>query len=201
MNAAHARGVKVIPTITMMAWNGDYTEMSTLLNNSTYRARLVEDVATIIRGRGADGVNVDFEPVPSSLRSQFTSFIRDLKAGLVARGVPSYLTVDTMAGAASWSTGYDVVGLTASGAAGVAPTESDHIYASNDALRAHLGQVPGQKLIWGIPYYGRAWNTTSDAVNSTVRSPAQSVAFSYYWTDNGQPAGGKILAERFGRRW
>lgn len=220
MNAAHTRGVKVVPTITMMAWNGDYTDMSTLLNDAIYRARLVEDVAAVIRDRGADGVNVDFEPVPSSLRSQFTSFIRDLKAGLVARGVGSYVTVDTMAGAASWSSGYDVIGLTAAGAAdalmvmaydfswsgsaragGVAPIESDFIYASGDALRAHLQYVPPQKLIWGVPYYGRAWNTTSDAQNATIRSPTQSVAFSYYWSDDGTPAGGKVLAERFGRRW
>lgn len=220
INAAHARGVKVVPTITMMAWDGDYSEMSTLLNDATNRARLIADVTTIIRDRGVDGVNVDFEPVPSSLRSQFTSFIRDLKAGLVGAGVGSYVTVDTMAGAASWATGYDVAGLTASGAAdalmvmaydfhyagsaragGVAPIESDYIYASGDAVRAHLGQVDPQKLIWGVPYYGRAWNTTSDSQNSTVRSPAQSVAFSYHWYDNGQPAGGKLLAQQFGRKW
>jgi spore germination protein YaaH/putative cell wall-binding protein len=220
INAAHARGVKVVPTITMMAWDGDYSGMSTLLNSATNRARLIADVTTIIRDRGVDGVNVDFEPVPSSLRSQFTSFIRELKAGLIGAGVGSYVTVDTMAGAASWATGYDVAGLTAAGAAdalmvmaydfhyagsaragGVAPIESDFIYASGDALRAHLGQVDPQKLIWGVPYYGRAWNTTSDSQNATVRSPAQSVAFSYHWDDNGQPAGGKLLAQQFGRRW
>jgi putative cell wall-binding protein len=40
-----------------------------------------------------------------------------------------------------------------------------------------------------------------DAQNAAVRSPAQSVAFSYYWTDDGEPAGGKVLAARHGRRW
>lgn len=220
INSAHARGVKVVPTITMMAWDGDYSGMSQFLNSAEYRARLIDDLATVIGARNADGVNVDFEPVPTSLRSQFSAFIRELKAGLVARGVGSYLTVDTMAGAASWSTGYDIQALTAPGAAdavmvmaydfswsgsaragGVAPAESDYIYAAGDALRAHLAQVPASKVIWGVPYYGRAWNTTSDAQNATVRSPAQSVAFSYYWTDAGAPAGGRILAERHGRRW
>jgi putative cell wall-binding protein len=220
INTAHANGVKVVPTITMMAWDGDYSGMSQLLNSAEYRARLIDDVASVIGARNADGVNVDFEPVPASLRGQFSAFIRELKSGLVARGVGSYLTVDTMAGAASWSTGYDIEALTAPGAAdalmvmaydfswsgsaragGVAPAESDYIYAAGDALRAHLARVPASKLIWGVPYYGRAWNTTSDAQNATVRSPAQSVAFSYYWTDDGAPAGGKILAERYGRRW
>ena len=220
INNAHARGVKVVPTITMMAWNGDYSGMSQFLNSAEYRARFIDDLATVIGARNADGVNVDFEPVPTSLRTQFSTFIRELKAGLVARGVGSYLTVDTMAGAASWSTGYDVEALTAPGAAdalmvmaydfswsgsaragGVAPAESDYIYAAGDALRAHLSRVPASKLIWGVPYYGRAWNTASDAQNAEVRSPAQSVAFSYYWTDAGAPAGGKVLAERYGRRW
>lgn len=220
MNAAHARGVRVVPTVTFMSWSGDYTGLTALLNTPANRARLVGEIASIIRDRGADGVNVDFEPVPASLRGQFTTFIRELKAGLLNAGVGSYLTVSTVAGAAAWSTGYDVVGLTAAGAADAlmvmaydfhyagstragspAPIESDFIYASADAMRDHLARVPASKLIWGVPYYGRAWNTATAAQNSLVRAPAQSVAFSYYWTDNGAPAGGRVLAERFGRRW
>ncbi|HSI99153.1 MAG TPA: cell wall-binding repeat-containing protein [Patescibacteria group bacterium] len=220
INAAHARGVRVVPTITMMAWDYDYTDMATLLNSASYRARLAADVVTMVRDRRVDGVNIDFEPVPSSLRAQFTALVREINAGLVNAKVGSYVTVDTMAGAATWSSGYDVVGLTASGAAdalmvmaydfhyagssragGVAPIESDHIFASADAMRDHLAKVSPSKLIWGVPYYGRAWNTTTAAVNSPVRSPAQSVAFSYYWNDGGTPAGGKVLGQKYGRKW
>jgi spore germination protein YaaH len=174
----------------------------------------------MVRDRRVDGVNIDFEPVPSSLRAQFTALVREIKAALVAAKVGSFVSVDTMAGAATWSTGYDVVGLTASGAAdalmvmaydfhyagssragGVAPIESDHIFAAGDAMRDHLARVAPGKLIWGVPYYGRAWNTTTAAVNSPVRSPAQSVAFSYHWDDAGTPAGGKVLGQKYGRRW
>ena len=220
INAAHARGVRVVPTITMMAWDYDYTEMTALLTSDANRARLVSEVVSLVADRRADGVNIDFEPVPTSLRSQFTTLVREIKGALVAAGVGSFVSVDTMAGAATWSTGYDVVGLTAAGAAdalmvmaydfhyagssragGVAPIESDHIFAAGDALRAHLATVAPAKLIWGVPYYGRAWNTTTADLNSPVRSPAQSVAFSYHWNDGGTPAGGKVLAERYGRRW
>jgi spore germination protein YaaH/putative cell wall-binding protein len=220
INSAHARGVRVVPTITMMAWDYDYADMTTLMNSASNRARLVAEVVSMVRDRRADGVNIDFEPVPSSLRSQFTSLVREIKAGLVAARVGSFVTVDTMAGAATWSTGYDVVGLSASGAAdalmvmaydfhyagssragGVAPIESDHIFAAGDAMRDHLERVPPSKLIWGVPYYGRAWNTTTAAVNSPVRSPVQSVAFSYRWDDGGTPAGGKVLGQKYGRKW
>ena len=184
-NNAHAVGVKVVLTITMMAWNGNYAEMTTFLNSSANRQRLVSEIVATIRTRNADGVNLDFEPVPTSLRSQYTSFVRQLKSGLVSAGVGSYLTVATMAGAASWDTGYDVRALTASGAAdalmvmaydfswsgsaragGVAPISSPYIFDVSDALADHLEVVPGSKLIWGVPYYGRAWTTQSSTQNA-----------------------------------
>ncbi|MDQ3690051.1 MAG: glycosyl hydrolase family 18 protein, partial [Chloroflexota bacterium] len=221
INAAHARGVRVVPTITMMAWReGESAAMATLLNSATYRARLVADVVKVVGDRRADGVNIDFEPVPSSLRSQFTALVREIKAGLVKARVGSFVTVDTMAGAATWATGYDVVGLSASGAAdalmvmaydfsyetsaragGVAPMDSTYIFSATDAMRDHLERVPSGKLIWGIPYYGRAWNTTSSSLNSTVRSPVDSVAFGYYGKDGTTAYGGKVLAARYGRKW
>lgn len=219
INAAHVRGVRVVPTITMHAWNYDYTAMTTLLNSATNRARLVGGVVSMVRDRRADGVNVDFEPVPSSLRGQFTALTREIKAGLVNAGVGSFVTVDTMAGAAAWSTGYDVAGLTAAGAAdaivvmaydfsyagsaragGVAPYDSPYIYAAVDAMRDHLERVSPGRMIWGVPYYGRAWNTSSTAVNSTVRSPAASVSISYYRFDS-ENANAKEWAAEHGRQW
>ena len=89
INAAHARGVKVVPTVTFMTSNGDYGPLTTLLNTPAHRGRLVGEITSLIRDRGADGVNIDFEPVPASLRSQMTSFIRELKAGLANAHVPS----------------------------------------------------------------------------------------------------------------
>ena len=222
---AHARGVRVVPTITLMSWS-DYTALTTLLSSPTYRAQLIGEIAGIIGARQADGVNIDFEPVPTSLRGAFTDFIRELKAGLVAAGVGSYLTVDTMAGAATWATGYDLAGLTAPGAAdavmvmaydfswsgsgragGVAPLSSPYMLDAGEAVADHLAMVDGSKVIWGIPYYGGTWPTLSDAVNSpTCRatSPptcpdsqitAPGASVAYYYT------GALTHVAQYGRRW
>jgi len=198
INAAHARDAKVVLTVTMMSWAGNHTAMTTLLNSSTNRARLAAEISAAVKSRNADGVNLDFEPVPTSLRSQYTSFVRQVKARLVADGAGSFLSVATMAGAATWDTGYDVAALSAPGAAdalmvmaydfhwsgsaragGVAPYSSPYIFDVAQALADYLEVVPAAKIIWGVPYYGREWSTTSSALNATTNDILTSRA-AYY---------------------
>jgi spore germination protein YaaH len=211
IDRAHAAGGKVVLTVTMMAWTGDsFDRMRTLLNSSTYRSRLVTQIVDAVRLRGADGVNLDFELVPSDLRAQYTAFVRQLKAALVAAGVGRYLTVCTTGGAASWATGYDVAGLTAAGAAdaifvmgydfhwsgsaragGVAPIDSPYVLDVSSALSDFLEQAPASKIIWGVPYYGRGWNTTTNQLNGLTTGGS----FSYYYTGHLRDAA------KYGRLW
>jgi spore germination protein YaaH len=213
INSAHAKGVRVVLTVTMMAWDGG-TAQAALLGSSTARATLVNAIVSTVRNRAADGVNLDFEPVSTTLRDQYTSFVRQLKAGLVAAGVGSYLTVCTMAGAATWSTGYDLAGLTASGAAnavfvmgydyswsgsaragGVAPMDSPYILDVRESVDDYLSVIPGTKIIWGVPYYGRTWLTTSNALNATTVSGASGSSKAYFYI------GARNLAATYGRLW
>jgi spore germination protein YaaH len=190
INRAHARGVRVLLTVTMMAWDGNYTSMSGLLDSASNRDRLAGQIAAAVKARNADGVNLDFEPMPNSLESQYTTFVREVKAKLLGVGAGSYLTVAVTGGAASWDEGYDLVGLTASGAAdavmvmgydfnwsgsaragGVAPIDSPYVLDVGDAMAAYRARLPGSKIIWGVPYYGRAWTTTGAELNArTCRS-------------------------------
>ncbi len=217
INRAHARGVRVLLTVTMMAWDGNYTPMSTLLNSATNRDRLAGQIAASVKARNADGVNLDFEPMPNSLEAQYTAFVRDVKAKLLAAGAGSYLTVAATGGAASWDEGYDLVGLTASGAAdaimamgydfnwsgsaragGVAPIDSPYVLDVGDAMAAYRSRLPGSKIIWGVPYYGRAWTTTGAELNSrTCRSTGGCTAAT--WAPRYVDALDAIAAH--GRRW
>ena len=211
IDRAHANGVKVVLTVTHMAWNGDYSKMSGLLKTSAYRNRAVSQIVAAVTARGADGVNLDFEPVPTSLREEYVAFTRQLKAALSAAGAGRYLTVSVMAGAATWATGYDVPGLTASGAAdalfvmgydyhwsgssragGVAPVESPYTIDVNGTMLDFLAETSGSKIIWGVPYYGRTWPTDTGALNSTTRSGTSKA---HYYT------GHLAQAAQYGRRW
>jgi len=213
INNAHARGVRVVLTVTMMAWDGGAAQAA-LLGNATARANLVNAIVAAVANRAADGVNLDFEPVSTPLRDQYTSFVRQLKAGLAAAGVGSYLTVCTMGGAAVWASGYDLAGLTAAGAAeavfvmgydfswsgssragGVAPMESPYVLDVQDSIDSYLTIIPGSKIIFGVPYYGRTWLTTSDALNATTVAGASGSSKAYFYT------GSRDLAATYGRRW
>lgn len=213
INAAHAKGVRVVLTVTMMSYDGGAAQ-GALLGSASARASLVNAIVATVGNRAADGVNLDFEPVSTTLRDQYTSFVRQLKAGLVSAGVGSNLTVCTMAGAASWATGYDLAGLTAPGAAdavfvmgydyswsgsaragGVAPMDSPYILDVRESVDDYLSVIPGSKILWGVPYYGRTWLTTSNALNATTVAGASGSSKAYGYT------AARNLAATYGRRW
>ncbi|HKO34783.1 MAG TPA: glycosyl hydrolase family 18 protein [Candidatus Limnocylindria bacterium] len=212
LNRAHANGTRVVLTVSMMAWDSaSANRQAQLLGSSTARSRLVNQIVSAVRNRGADGVNLDFEPLATSLRDEYVSFVRQLKRALVNHGVGDYLTVCVMAGAATWATGYDVAGLTAAGAAdrlfvmgydfhwsgssragGVAPMQSPYTLDVAGAMADFLNETSASKLIWGVPYYGRTWPTSSSALNATTLGGG-SKSYTYI--------GHLAQAAQFGRRW
>jgi spore germination protein YaaH len=221
---AHAEGVRVALTVTSMGWNSaGATAMRTLLTSSTNRARLVQEITAAVSARNADGVNLDFEPVPSDLKAQFTSLTTALRAALPAS---KQLTVAVTGGAASWATGYDLAALSGPGAAdalmvmgydfnwsgsaragGVAPIDSPHVLDIRSAMAAFLAAVPPSELIWGVPYYGRSWTTqTANLYSLTCRTTtvcpnADGAAGAYgrSWA-SGYVDASAAAAQR-GRRW
>ena len=67
-----------------------------LLGSSTARLNLARQIAAAVRDRGADGVNLDFEPIVAGYaRAEFTALVRTIRAEL-NKVAPGYqLTFDT----------------------------------------------------------------------------------------------------------
>lgn len=176
INTAHNHGDRVVLTVKCF----DDASIADVSNTEDHRQAAIGNIVTEVQGRGADGVNVDFEGFGSSLAPSFVVFIKELHDAMHAR-IPraSYLTVDTYASAASGGTMYDIANLAPSvdafdvmayditspgsrTAGPVAPLNGMR-YAVTNTVKDYLAKVDASQIILGIPYYGYKWSTLAPA--------------------------------------
>jgi flagellar hook assembly protein FlgD len=155
-------------------------------------------------------VNLDFEPLAKGAEAGFTALVRSVRAELnrVHRGYQ--LTFDTTgsignypiesataAGAADaiFIMGYDYRTAASSPVGSVAPYSKSG-YDIVDTVKAYTARVAPSKLILGVPYYGRAWSTSGNAVH------APNISGTKYGASTSVPydTAADYLAQ-YGRKW
>ena len=185
INQAHQQGTRVVLTLEMFAWTtSDAATQGAFLGNPTARDNLASQAAAAVRDRGADGINLDFEPIAAGHAADFTALIRSIRTQLDAITPGYQLTFDTTAETANYPLedataaggadfvfvmGYDYRIDGASTAGAIAPLNGP-IYDLTETVQAYLARVPASKIVLGLPYYGRAWSTVSSAPNSKNQS-------------------------------
>ncbi len=96
INAAHQRGTRVVLTISVFAWtSGEASVQKALLGSSTARTNLARQAAAAVRDRGADGINLDFEPLASGYADEFVLFLKAVQTELNRIRAGYRLTYDT----------------------------------------------------------------------------------------------------------
>jgi spore germination protein YaaH/flagellar hook assembly protein FlgD len=181
INAAHASGARVVLTIQSFAWSSaGVARQKSLLGSSGNRANLARQIATAVRDRGADGANLDFEPIVATYADEFTALVRAVRSELNKVHAGYQLTFDTT----GWIGNYPIEKATASGGAdavvvmgydyrgassnpvgSVAPIAGP-TYDIADTVAAYTARIPASKVILGVPYYGRAWSTSTSALHA-----------------------------------
>jgi spore germination protein YaaH len=180
-NAAHAKGVRVVPTFQLFD-SGSLPKMTAFLGSAAAQDRFIGQALNLMARRSADGANFDFEPMPATMTPQYLAFLARFNAAMDARFPGATLVNATSAGApAALITGlvpivdamfvmtynYRWTGSTVTGA--IAPLD----HASRN-VTIHMSRfafyAPKSKLIMGVPYYGYDWPVTSTVPNATVRS-------------------------------
>lgn len=211
INAAHQNQTRVVLTVSCFAWSSSgASRQAALLGSSTARSNLAKAAAAAVRDRGADGINLDFEPIVAGYADEYTALVRQVRAEL-NKIAPGYqLTFDTTGsignqpivdatapgGAdAVFIMGYDYRTDGASYAGSISPLTGPK-YDLTDTVKAYLAKIPPSKVILGVPYYGRAWSTSSDKLNASTLSGAK----------HGYPASptygdAVALASSYGRRY
>jgi spore germination protein YaaH len=212
INKAHSAGTKVVLTVTRFGWNSaGYNTTVKMLSSRKARIRLARETADAVADRGVDGVNVDFEPIPASQRSNFVDFVRRLRASLNAKRHGLELTVAST----GYIANYDIAGLTAPGAAdamfimayhysgswsgraGAVSPLHRRTYDVTDTVNEFLKYTTPDKIMLGLPYYGNVWSTYSGKLNSKTRSGSSA----YGYPGSVVYANAKDLAAIHGRLW
>lgn len=183
VSRAHAIGVKVHLTVASF----DDSTMEAVLASSSRRATAISELASLVSAYGADGVNVDFEGLPSGQKDNFVSFVQELAAAVdeVFLAMP----------AVDWSGSYDydqlanasdglfIMGYDYHWSGGdpgpVSPLYGSDMwgkYALDWTVEDYLTYgAPPSKLVLGLSLYGRWWPTSSSAVPGTATADGESV--------------------------
>ena len=191
ISTAHANHTRVVLTVQSFGWNtSGLARQRALLGSSTARLNLARQIAAAVRDRGADGVNLDFEPLASTYDAEFTALVRTIRAELNKIHSGYQITFDTTgsignypianataAGGADaiFIMGYDYRTAGSSPVGSVAPLNRTG-YDIRDTILAYAAKVAPSKLILGVPYYGRAWSTSTGALHASNTSSTKTGA-------------------------
>jgi spore germination protein YaaH len=187
---AHAHGTRVVLTLTQM----DNATIEAFMSNPDAQENLINNSVELVKRRGIDGINVDFEYVgnPGSVqRNAFSQFVTRLTAKMHSEIPASKVTVSVYASAIKDPKIYDIAALAQSSdgifmmAYDYAVSGSDHAiptaplrgykagkywYDVETAVEDFLAYMPADKLILGVPWYGYEYPITEPKVKAETLS-------------------------------
>jgi spore germination protein YaaH len=182
-NAAHDRGIRVVPTFQLFDSKSGYPKMTKFLKSTAAQDRFIAEALDLMAERKADGAGLDFEPVGAlnPLGKYYVPFVQRFRAAMKARFPDSTLVNALSAGGSEriikglvgvvdhemvMSYNYRWRGSTITGA--IAPL--DHATRN---VKIHIARVlqwaPKESVLLGVPYYGYNWPVTSKVPNATVQ--------------------------------
>ncbi len=206
VQAAHAHGVKVHLSATLFNTLQAPNAILIFLGDPAAQVRAQQQLIAL--AHGIDGLNLDFEFVPSAATSAFTSFVQQIHAALRAAVPGAELTISMPS--QPGHPGYDTAALQAasdrlflmeydyavrdSPSAGPgAPLSKGALWPLDieSALDGYLALTPPASLVLGVPYYGNEWPTASSAPGAAVTADGIAILF--------RDGFGKLAS--FGRQW
>src|SRR4030042_4930950 len=177
LKKAGDNNVKKVVTLTQM----DAGTIETFLANPDAWERMAYESVSVINSRDLDGVNIDFEYIPSNnyLKKKFNEFVSSYSKILDENLSNPYVTVSVLASSVRFNRIYDIGYLAAAtdgvfmmaydfyypGSESIGP--SSPLYGYNDgkgpfwydvstAVSDFIKVADSRKIILGVPYYG--WN-------------------------------------------
>lgn len=164
-----------------------FSSHSTFLASSSAQQTFISNIISLLQARNGKGVNIDFEGMTASNSAPFTAFIQNLSTQLHAAIPGSEVSIALYA--VDWSNVFDIASLSPyvdlfiimgydyywSGSTTAGPEDplynfqTSYNYTLTKSITFYLAQgMPANKLLLGLPYYGREWETVSNAIPAST---------------------------------
>jgi len=187
---AQANGVNVTLCVTL------FSDFNTFFGSSTSQQTLITNLINLVQARNAKGVNIDFEGMGASHKVPFTNFMINLCNQMHAAIPGSEISIALYA--VDWSAVFDMAALNPyvdlfiimgydyywSGSTTAGPGDplynfqTSYNYTLTKSITYYLKQGASKnKLLLGLPYYGREWSTSSMALYSSTTGSSNSVTY------------------------
>ncbi len=177
-----SRGVKILPTFRNQV---NYADFHGVLADASLRQRAIGNILRLVDAHGYDGVNIDFEALDGSDRSNLSRFMADLASVLRPKGkmVTQAVSARDKDLDTGWAGAFDYASLAASNdlillmaygyrtANSTVPGPTAPMSWVNSTVAYVVSQMPARKLLLGVAWYGYDWNLTAGP-------PARAMLFS-----------------------
>ncbi len=175
---AHAKGLEVWGVVDN--FNNPDADAESALARASTRKRIIDSLMSEVAAVGLDGINVDFELIPSSSGEDYIEFIREL--GIACRKNSLVLSVDNYVPMGSLNDHYDRAEQGVVADYVIIMGYDEHYAGSSEAgsvasigyvengIKRTVAEVPPEKVIGGIPFYTRVWATKDGEVSSNALS-------------------------------
>ena len=182
---ARERGLRLFPSLlTLSPWLNHR-----LLTDETASATAINQIVEYVDAEGYDGFDLDLEGIQLADRDAYSEFVARLGAALRERGKLLTLAIPPKAAETrtGWAAGYDYAALGRhadlitimaydfSGAWGEPGPVAPYDWVDRVAAYA-TSQIPPEKVLLGLAFYGYDWNTTSGGARALSYSQAATLA-------------------------
>jgi hypothetical protein len=191
IDSAAAHGVNIHLCVTL------FSSHTVFFSDPQSQQRLIDTLLSLVIRRNAAGVNIDFEAVPYTVKEVMNQFLaalantfhREIPGSVVSIATPaidpeSELDLDLLKGPVDlfMIMGYDYYWNGSSKAGpvgGLFPMTSSGNYSVTRTLTEYLSLgIPPEKILLGVPYYGRQWPTLYQFAPSSVTGYGVALTYS-----------------------
>jgi len=208
--AAKAAGVRVLVSFTSFGATKNAAFFADA--NAAARSTFVAEAAAFVHSQGLDGADIDVELISGTYFGAYAAMAGALRTSLRATNPGAQVTVATNANVSGAKMAAQAIAAGADRAflmgyayrsAGSAPGSIDPLARSGGSLSltssldlySQYG-VPLERVLLGLPLYGRTWPTVSGALGSPRRTDLTGSTFVYQNLDTLR-ATGTIVAEDY----